>query len=278
MSDKSLYPQCCPFCSGLDYKTIFEYSNPDQYEQQLGITSDSYYRSWVECSSCGLIYSVYSRSEDLIHKIYTNDYRSASSEWRSESSKDKFERIINLSYKESETKQRVTWIKDHLHSLNIIGGKCLDIGGGSGVFAYEFSSGGWKASVLDPDTHNSYLDGYGISVINSYLTDSTVFDSKFNFVSLVFVLEHINKPQTFLNYACSALEENGYLFVEVPSSNSISCRDKHDDVFNSCHLTLFNEKTLSMLAESCGLELVIVDEYTTMRNYLSLRALLRLPL
>ncbi len=278
MSDKSRYPQYCPFCSGHDYKTIFKYSKPDQYEERLGITSDSYYRSWVECISCGLLYSRYSRPENIIHKIYTKDYRSSSSEWRIESSKDKFQRIINLPYNESETKQRVTWIKDHLRSFNITGGNCLDIGGGSGVFAYEFSSHGWKVSVLDPDTHNSYLNGYGVNVIKDYLSDSTIFDSKYDFVSLVFVLEHVNQPQSFLKYACAALEANGYLFIEVPSSNSISCRDKHDDVFNSCHLTLFDDKTLSMIAESCGLELVLADEYTTMRNYLSLRALFRLPL
>ena len=278
MSDKLLYPQCCPFCLGHDYDTIFEYSNPDQYEERLGITSVSYYRSWVKCTTCGLLYSRYSRTDDIIHKIYTQDYRSSSSEWRIESSKDKFERIIQLSYKESETKQRVTWIKDHLRSLNITGGNCLDIGGGSGVFAYEFSSKGWKVAVLDPDTHNTYLNQYGINVINDYLSDSTNLDSKYSFVSLIFVLEHVNQPQSFLKYACASLEENGYLFIEVPSSNSISCRDKHDDVFNSCHLTLFDEKTLSMIAKSCGLDLVFIEEYTTMRNYLSLRALFHLSL
>ena len=69
---------------------------------------------------------------------------------------------------------------------------------------------------------------------------------------------------------------NSLIYIEVPDSLSFKYKPKDDDVFNSCHLTLYSKKTIEHLLYLSNLEIVDCDQYTTLRNYMSIRVLAKL--
>lgn len=268
-------PSCCPHCSSSEFSTQIEYFTPDQYEIAVGIRNIQYYRAWVSCLNCGLSYSRFSRDPDILHSIYDSSYRSEDSNWRDTSSEQRFITISSLPYDSSETKQRILWITNNIDFAKLSSRLHLDIGGGSGVFSYELSRSGWVSSVLDPDLNNKFLSKYNITLITDYLDDSFTFSRKYDLVTLIFVLEHSANIHSFLSNTLRGLKNNGYLYVEVPSASSFELRDPDDDVFNSCHLSLFTVESLKLILEFHSLQVTMIETYTTMRGYISLRALCR---
>ena len=141
----------CLICKSNIYDIVFSYSIPDQYEKAIGLNNEDYYRKWVRCTKCGFYYSQYSRDPFVLDRIYDVSYRKNESSWRTNTNEEIFKKVINLPENESETKFRVKWIKDNiqvLNSSNLINFvdqpyKMLDIGGGTGVFAYEFQDDKW---------------------------------------------------------------------------------------------------------------------------------------
>ena len=270
-------PINCPLCKNQLGKVLINYSSPDSYEKAIGVLENNYSRQWIRCSECGLDYSRYSRDENLIDEIYKKKYRDLSSNWREEGSHDKFKRIINLPKNDSETKLRIEWIKNRLPSASLKKSKKLiDIGGGSGVFAYEFIDSSWEATLIDLDRTNVYLDRFhNVNVIRKdFLKEN--FKPYYDLATMVFVLEHVKDPLLLLQKAISSIKEDGHIYIEVPDSLSFKYKPKDDDVFNSCHLTLYSLKTIENLLYLSNLEIVDCDQYTTLRNYMSLRVLAKL--
>lgn len=266
----NISPTSCPICTSQRFELIGTYSKPDQYELRAGFNDEAYYRDWVRCSECSLAYSRYSRDTSLLDNLYINNYRS--------NSRQIFEKVIRLLPSESETKQRVNWILTNLEVLKHKPVNCLDIGGGSGVYAYEMTSLGYSCSIIDPFEYNHHLDTeYGLTVFREFLTSSTCLSFKYDLISMNFVLEHLPDPLQLLRTAKSHLAPQGYLYIEVPNDLSFDCRALDDDVFNSCHLTLFNLSTIKNLLDRLSLRIVAYQEFETPRRYMSLRLLCTLP-
>jgi len=150
---KNLTPKDCLLCHSKRYNELLAFSEPDAYERAVGVGDEGYKRQWVKCRGCGFIYSRYSRGREVIEKIYQFSYRSYRAAWRNNEDVEQiFHRVTQLPETESETKFRVKWIKVHILELNKSGilknrinvRKFLDIGGGNGIFAYEFQDEQWK--------------------------------------------------------------------------------------------------------------------------------------
>ena len=108
----------CLICRSGKSKTVFSYIEPDRYELSVGVKKHKdYFRKWVRCVQCGFYYSVYSRAQDLISKIYASAYRSKDAAWRQDSPEERFRVITALPASESETKFRVAWIKNNVEDI-----------------------------------------------------------------------------------------------------------------------------------------------------------------
>jgi len=59
-------PKNCLICQSKDYRVIFSYDKPDQYEIAIGVSKEGYYRKWVQCKQCGFYYSIYSREKNIL--------------------------------------------------------------------------------------------------------------------------------------------------------------------------------------------------------------------
>ena len=59
----------CMICENDNYKVVFSYDEPDQYEVVAGVSRKGYFRKWIQCHECGFYYSIYSRKAGLINNI-----------------------------------------------------------------------------------------------------------------------------------------------------------------------------------------------------------------
>jgi len=270
----------CLICGSEQYSVLLTYNKPDQYEIACGLGTEGYYRRWVECNQCGFIYSTHSRNEHIFDKLYETIYKDSNSCWRKKSGDELFQKIINLPDSESETKHRVKWINDNISRLqnnqiiNITTPpyNFLDIGGGSGVFAYEFKNDLWNPFVIDPDENCIFMEKYGIKFVKSYYQPN-LFPVKFDLVTLIYVLEHLENPKVMLHALHDDMGQGALVYLEVPDSICFQYKGQEDDIFNSCHLWMFSPYTLSRLLHKTGFEVVALQRIKTIRNYYGLMVL-----
>ncbi|MHA2282079.1 MAG: class I SAM-dependent methyltransferase [Promethearchaeota archaeon] len=271
----------CLLCQSEDYQVIFSYDEPDLYERAVGVEVEGYWRQWVQCVKCQFYYSRYSRPDDQLDNIYTSIYRSGASGWRNETTEEIFDRIISLPPKLSETKYRVGWIKSQLQNIWSAGfvkkgptpHRMLDVGGASGVFAYEFRDKHWLPHVVDPSENGSFLQSrFGIPYVQkSY--EPGCFDKPFDLITVIFVLEHLNNPVRFLKHVRKDMTADSLLFLEIPDSISFRCKPQNDDIFNSCHLWMFSPNTLLKLLEQVGFQIFSLHRTKTIREHYTLMLL-----
>lgn len=269
----------CELCQSTEFAVLSSYNEPDNYEQLLDIATENYYRKWVKCENCDFIYSIYSRDVTAMDKLYSEIYRGNNVQWRTLSNKELFQKLIQLPETESETKRRVKWIKNNLEELtnsqiiqfDTTNKKLLDIGGGTGIFAYEFlEKDKWDSHIVDADPTGEYLeDEYNIKYVTNFYKPH-LFEYKFDLISMVFSLEHISNPKTVLNTIKADMKDDSVLFIEIPDKIAFTHKNPNDDIFNSCHLWFFSPKSLIELLDQCGYECLTLARAKTFRGHYSI--------
>ena len=274
-------PKNCLICQSRDYRVIFSYDEPDQYEVAVGVSKEGYFREWVQCKQCGFYYSIYSREKNIIDKVYTSAYRDKNSSWRKDTPEERFKQVIALPEGESETKFRVNWIKKNINNSWEYGllkqatppYNVLDIGGGTGVFAYEFKDTNWVTHVIDPNKSSSFIKTkLHIPFIQDYYKPNS-FNCKFNLISLIYVLEHLKDPISLIKDLHNDLAPDSFLYIEVPDAICFKYKQAQDDIFNSCHLWMFSPNTLTPLLDRCGFEIFCLNRVKTKRGHYALMVL-----
>ena len=221
-----------------------------------------------------------------MNKVYVSAYRDSSKSWRKEGSAEEvFKKVIALPKEESVTKLRIKWVKENISTL-WDGGlverkkppyKILDIGGGTGIFAYEFQDKEWKGHIIDPSEGNEFITKkLKIPLMREFYSPNK-FKTKFDLVSMIYILEHVLDPISFLRQVRRDMKNNSFLFIEVPDENNFKFRkpinDVARDIFHSEHLWMFGPKTLHWLLEQCGFELFALKRLKTKRDHFALMAL-----
>lgn len=247
----------------------------------VGVTENDYFRKWVRCSKCGFFYSIYSRPPKAIHNIYETAYRDKNAQWRKETAEEMFKKITALPERLSETKQRVHWIKETIAEVwgdNIVKKSkppfsVLDIGGGAAIFAFEFQDRLWRSYIIDPAQNNDFVKKKLKIPLAQEFYKPHRFQRKFTLISLIYVLEHMADPRFILKSIHKDMNDDSFLYIEVPDSMAFRLKPKDDDIFNACHLWMFNPETLTRLLKECGFEVLSVRRIKTMRNHCALMAL-----
>ena len=284
MKSKKNYKQTkCPLCKekfSVKENTIASYEKPDQYEIAVGITEDFYYRKWIKCYRCTLIFSIYSRSNNAFDYLYEQLYRKVGAvPWRKLSTEETFELVLKLAPEKSETIYRVNFIKDKI--ANLIKSslyskknkyKLLDIGGATGNFAFAFKDKEWDSTIIDPDDSGKFIKNYNIEFKKGWFSEKS-FDFKFDLISLIFVLEHVLEPSLLLEEIRKSLLPDGLIYIEVPDEIAFYKISPLDDIFNSCHLYMFNPSSLEMLLSQNNFEIMSLERTRTVRGHFVLTCL-----
>jgi len=179
----------CPMCVGTD----FEDYGPTELVWK-------YYR----CRECGLVFQTFFMPHDALEEFYKEIYRLCVSPFNDEvTDKQVFD-------------EADSGIK-YLVRSGAAPKRHLDIGSSTGSFlrvmnvAYQCDVVG----VEPGDNYREYSIGRGIPTFK----DISEVEGKFDFISLCHVLEHLIKPMEMLASIKHLLEDDGRIYIEVPTCN-----------------------------------------------------------
>lgn len=132
--------------------------------------------------------------------------------------------------------------------------KVLDFGCGNGGFLKRSKKLAKKVAGIDLQT--SMADFYKKNNLEVF-QDIGQIEDKFDLITMFHVLEHIKDPIELLKRLGESLTPEGQIIIEVPSSDDALLSIYKNPAFShftywSCHLFLFNEKTLLEVIEKAG--------------------------
>jgi len=220
----------CKLCRGHFWERAHSYLKPDKYEEWVGLTEIT--RCWNRCLACGLYHQFRNYPLGQLEKIYETGYRHP--DFRGETIKEAFDRIIAIP--DSENDVRVKWLIDTIG----VPGAMLDIGSGLGVFPYRMKEEG-TAIWCTEENYDSlgFIPTLGLKCVKGI-----PYYAKFDLVSIVHLLEHIEDPIVFLKGLHKVIQTNGRLFIEVPDAEAFNWLEPDHDAFNSCHVYSYDVSTL----------------------------------
>ena len=152
----------------------------------------------------------------------------------------------------------------------------LDIGCSSGTFLNQIKKRNINAFGIELNQSEYKLaTAKGHSVYNDLLENVNL-DIKFDAITMWDVFEHIKDGEFYLNLMKTHLSDNGVIFLQIPSSDSLAAKilREHCNMYDGLeHVNLYGVETIKMLAKKCGFEVLslktIISEIGVMNNYLN---------
>jgi len=212
-----------------------------------------------ECRQCGLLYCdpvpVYDqRATSIIYdEEYCNRHKTIT----------EAEDTINSSVR------RLIELNNKIRSVTQQPAEFLDVGAGLGFMMTAARKIGWHATGIDlSETVCNYaLHITGETVLPYSIFDQRLEEGKFDIISLMGILEHVNDPWAFFSRALSLLKKGGCIYLDVPNEKALVMRignhfkpsgqtihlSPSADPF---HLVGFSPKTIRYLAEDFKLDIV----------------------
>jgi 2-polyprenyl-3-methyl-5-hydroxy-6-metoxy-1,4-benzoquinol methylase len=139
-------------------------------------------------------------------------------------------------------------------------GLLLEIGAGTGEFAYLARQAGWDVVAVEPSTNASRYAAsqYGLDLVNApWQADLLPADLRFDAICFWHVLEHIAAPVEFLAYVAGRLAPEGVVLFAVPNLDSFTNQVMGAEsllLAEVDHLFHYKAETLRLLLEQAGLE------------------------
>ncbi len=158
------------------------------------------------------------------------------------------------------------------------GQKVLDIGSASGVSLLEIKALGGIAYGVEPDPHGARVARQlKLNVHQGFITDLPFQNIQFDLITGSQVLEHEPDPKKFLRSAGKKLVASGQLVLSLPNYDALYrhiFRRRWIHWHIPYHLNFFTRKSLSLLADQAGLEVVTCRTITpNLWTIMQLRAL-----
>ena len=154
--------------------------------------------------------------------------------------------------------------------------KLLDIGCSSGAFLdlskkRDITTYGVELNQAEYE----YAKRKGHDVYNDLL-ENLNFDFKFDAITMWDVFEHIKDGEFYLNLMKSLLSDNGVIFLQIPSADSLAAKilREHCNMYDGLeHVNLYGVETIKKLAQKCDLEVLsiktVISEIGVINNYLN---------
>ncbi|MBI4605527.1 MAG: class I SAM-dependent methyltransferase [Planctomycetes bacterium] len=161
-------------------------------------------------------------------------------------------------------------------------GAVLDVGCGRGDLLELFQRRGWRAlgTQVSATAARAARELRGVEVLCGELPDLGLSPASFDVIAFFHVLEHLPRPDLYLQCAHALLAPGGLLVVEVPDCSSLAFRLL--PLRNLCldhpnHLFFFTPRSLRGLLERVGFHVVGESRfslehspYTALQNLLNL--------
>ena len=254
----------CANCGSQETHVVLDIKNENSHYLTPNKTNGN--RKWHKCVKCGIAFSTPRLTLEEIEWMYKN-YRNIS--FRNETPDEYFKRITSLPKDKSENYQKYSYIHESLinfQPLNI-----LDIGCGGGVLIHELKKH-WNSAKyfgIEPSPNYAELASRKTyaNIINGYFSSATKYETKFDLITCCHVLEHIEDFNKFITAMKSNLNDNGYIYLEVPDYSDFMLLEKNHSRFTEpSHLWYFSEVSLNRIVKNNGLEIERCEVKTSIRG------------
>jgi SAM-dependent methyltransferase len=225
----------CPLCDSDDYSEI--------YRRKADWLNLEYTN--VLCKNCGFIF----RNPTLSHHDFLKLYKNPESLLSS----DQFVNYKKGSRSSIIKKLRIEFIKK---SVKLKDGKILDVGGGDGYMLDGFGDN-WHKVLVEPGPLHHEVINRDIEIFPIGFEDFS-YPSSFNIIFCLGVLEHIKNPRYVIKKINKLLDNNGFLFLEVP--DSLKPDIKISEFYSFEHIGGFSVSSLKYLLNAEGFEILNIDK------------------
>lgn len=207
------------------------------------------------CNSCSFLFTQDSPDINEIVKYYeSDDYISHSD--TSEGFINKIYRLVRqvMLLRKRATIKKLTGLKN---------GTILDIGCGTGHFAFSMKKAGWlvKGIEINKKARSFAESVFGLDVISPEEVSGLVANS-YDCITLWHVLEHFHDPHKYMSDIFNLLKPGGYCLVALPNCDSYDAKYYNHywaayDVPR--HLWHFGPASFSYLSEKSGMQMHGLD-------------------
>ena len=217
----------CPVCatpSISDNWTIIRY--PPRFELP--------YLTYSKCWECGLVYLNPRMSEQETRRFYSEDYRGVL---------DKVYPVYSVQRDKSRQTARANCISGQVGKGTVA--SHLDIGSSQGVLLKNINAV-VSIGLEWNDEERAVCNQNGQTVYKEF---EELPDLKFDLITLIQVLEHVNYPVDFLLNIKNRMAQDGRLLIEVPNGAL-------NPMFVPWHPLAFHDKSLKyLLVDMCKFKL-----------------------
>lgn len=219
-----------------------------------GITGDIY-----ECSHCGFLFC------PTVGNVLSH-----------------YERMTDSGY-EATRNERALQAKQLLKKISRHKprGDLLDVGAGSGILVEQALHETYNALGIEPSLALSQTAQNLHLPVRTGILPQPDFRNRFDVVTLIDVIEHVDMPRALLAEAVACMKDDGICAIATPDVASLAARimQKKWWHYRLAHIGYFDRATLAKLAESVGLEIIALyrPAWYFPADYLGERLLSYLP-
>ena len=218
-----------------------------------------------QCEKC-FLYFIESPTDEEIYLLYKNEYHN--------SIKNKIFELAKSKMRYARCLNQFNFIKN---AINCDNKKICEIGAFDGLLLNIFKNNGCKVFGYElNDRAREYAKKkYNIDLKPNFLEDN----QKYDIIILSHVIEHFKEPKEILLKIKSMLNENGFIYIEVPNSPIIN-QSKNQCSYETLikyltttHTVNFNMDNLKAFAKNCGLKIIKFqyNDYNANKNNQKLR-------
>lgn len=194
----------CPVCHSTRFTEILRVKDHTASKQDFMI---------VQCPECSLRFTQEVPDQNNIGAFYKSENYISHTDTAKGFINTMYHRVRRITLQSKATLIE----KETGHSA----GNLLDIGAGTGAFAYTMQQKGWQITGLEPDSDAKKVasDKYGLSFEDAAMLYHLP-EEKFDAITLWHVLEHIHDLNAYLQTIHKMLKPGGKLFIAVPNYTS----------------------------------------------------------
>jgi 2-polyprenyl-3-methyl-5-hydroxy-6-metoxy-1,4-benzoquinol methylase len=225
----------------------------------------------VECDGCGVVF-LDLHQDFNVSNLYSSDYYLERQEYYLKNS------IVDPIYGFENPN-----IVDFREGLKLVEsfkhtGRLLDIGCGMGIFLSMAKERGWEVFGVDIADYaiSSARERFGLNCFVGKLKDANLPDNYFDVITLWDVIEHFEGPLEELEEVKRILADDGIILFDTPNVESLMRLIAHwtykatgglfkypvKKLYHQFHLYYFSPRTLRMLLDKAGFEIIEMRKKT----------------
>jgi 2-polyprenyl-3-methyl-5-hydroxy-6-metoxy-1,4-benzoquinol methylase len=214
----------------------------DNFKYRKGEVRDNKELKILECLECSLVYlSSVNHIDESFYEESNMHKEIDFSKWQNETKED--------------DERRFEFMKTMIKNKSV-----LDFGSGNGGFAILAKD--IAKNIVTVELEKAVVSHYEKNAISLY-DDLDKIDEKFDYITAFHVLEHLSEPEIIIKKMTALLKEGGKIILEVPNSNDALLSIYESEAFSkftywSCHLYLYNQHTMTLLAKNTSLKIDFV--------------------